>query len=197
MTHILLIRHGPTTWNTEHRIQGRTDIKLSDAGRDEVGRWRVPADWRDVHCYSSPLARTVETADLLGFGSPTIDSNLVETDWGQYEGQRLTDLRQQYSTQIAENEARGIDFRPPGGESPRDVSKRFIRFASQKFESPRIVGVTHKGVIRAALALAIGWDMREKSPIRLHWDCAHEFAWNNTEGLTLVNANISLLSGRV
>src|SRR3546814_10532072 len=49
---------------------------------------------------------------------------LVETDWGAWEGRTLAELRADLGAGMAANEARGLDFRPPGGESPRDVQDR-------------------------------------------------------------------------
>ena len=55
MTPIALIRHGPTDWNAEHRLQGRVDRPLSDEGREKVSTWAVPDAYRDFHWVSSPL----------------------------------------------------------------------------------------------------------------------------------------------
>ena len=63
---------------------------------------------------------------------------------------------------MIENEARGLDFRPPGGESPRDVQARLRPFL-ESLRDPTIA-VTHKGVLRALYALATGWTMERKAP---------------------------------
>jgi probable phosphoglycerate mutase len=64
------------------------------------------------------------------------------------------------------NEALGLDFRPPGGESPREVRARLESLFADLTDE-LVVCVTHKGVIRAALSLATGWDMLAKPPLRL------------------------------
>ena len=53
-----------------------------------------------------------------------VEPRLVEMDWGDYEGYTLAELRAARGVDLAANEARGLDFRPPGGESPRDVQAR-------------------------------------------------------------------------
>jgi probable phosphoglycerate mutase len=77
---------------------------------------------------------------------------------------------------MAENEARGLDFRPPGGESPREVIER-IRPWLRDIANAAVptLAVTHRGVIRAILAEATGWDMRGKPPAKLDWQAVHVF----------------------
>ena len=75
---------------------------------------------------------------------------------------------------MAENEARGLDFRPPGGESPRDVQAR-LRPLLARLDG-RTIFVTHKGVLRALYALATGWTMTGKPPQKLLDGRAHAFA---------------------
>jgi probable phosphoglycerate mutase len=87
--------------------------------------------------------------------------------WGGYEGRRLAELREELGEAFAGNERLGLDFRPPGGESPREVAARlasFLRDAAS--DEGDLLLVTHKGVLRAALVLALGWDMRAKLPVR-------------------------------
>jgi broad specificity phosphatase PhoE len=168
MTPVLLVRHGPTAWNDVGRIQGRADVALSERGRAQVASWQLPPAWAEARVLSSPLHRARETALILTGRTPTIDRRLFEMDWGELQGRRLTDLRARGSRTMAPNEARGLDFRPPGGESPREVCARLHSLLAELAADPRpVVAVCHKGVIRAALVLATGWDMQRKPSVRL------------------------------
>ena len=94
-------------------------------------------------------------------------------DWGAWEGARAAELRAEAPDELAANEARGLDLRPPGGESPREVCGRLRALRADLASDPTpVVAVCHKGVIRAALALATGWDMRTAPPLRLARDQA-------------------------
>jgi broad specificity phosphatase PhoE len=168
MTPVLLIRHGPTAWNASGRIQGQTDVELSPRGRAEVRRWRLPAAWAEARLFSSPLRRARETAIILTGRDPTLDPRLSEMSWGRFQGRRLAELRAEAPGAMAANEARGLDFRPPAGESPREVCLRLHALLVELAAEPRpVVAVCHKGVIRAAVVLATGWDMQSKPPLRL------------------------------
>jgi broad specificity phosphatase PhoE len=170
---ILLIRHGRTAWNEQGRMQGRADLPLLPAGRAEVLRWRLPEAWAKARWLSSPLRRATETGALLTDGLVDIEPRLIEMDWGAWEGRTLAELRAEAPEAMAANEARGLDFRPPGGESPREVRARLVALLADLAAAPGpsdVVCVTHKGVIRAALSLATGWDMRSKAPLRLAED---------------------------
>jgi broad specificity phosphatase PhoE len=170
---ILLIRHGRTAWNEEGRMQGRADLPLSPEGRAEVLRWRLPRAWADARWFSSPLRRATETAALLTDQRVAIEPRLIEMDWGPWEGFSLAELRERAPAAMAANEARGLNFRPPGGESPREVRARLDALLADLSDDPGdVVCLTHKGVIRAALSLATGWDMRSKPPLRLASDAA-------------------------
>jgi broad specificity phosphatase PhoE len=173
MTPLLLIRHGRTTWNASGRIQGRTDLGLSTSGRAEVAAWRLPAAWADARWLTSPLRRAKETAALLTDRPVLVEPRLIEMDWGAWEGARAPDLRAEAPDELAGNEALGLDLRPPAGESPREVCNRLRALCTDLAGDPTpVVAVCHKGVIRAALALSTGWDMRTAPPLRLSRDQA-------------------------
>ncbi|MGD9510572.1 MAG: histidine phosphatase family protein [Geminicoccaceae bacterium] len=164
---ICLIRHGATAWNAAGRIQGRRDVPLSDAGRAQVRSWRLPDGFASALCLSSPLCRATETAALLGFVSPQLDARLIEADWGEFEGRSLAELRAELGPAMRALEDAGLDFRPPGGESPREVAGRLRDVLRGIADSGNdTVVVAHKGVLRASLVLAFGWDMLGKPPVR-------------------------------
>lgn len=172
-----LIRHGPTAWNAEGRLQGRADIPLSAAGREAVTGWCLPPALDGLPAWTSPLRRARQTAALLLGGTIALpEPRLTEMDFGAWEGARLAELRAALGAELAENEARGLDFTPPGGESPRAVQARLRPLLADwgRTGGARLA-VSHKGVIRALYAAAAGWDMTGKPPHRLAWDAAHGF----------------------
>jgi broad specificity phosphatase PhoE len=194
MTPVLLVRHGPTAWNDVGRIQGRADVALSERGRAQVASWQLPAAWAEARVLSSPLCRARETALILTGRTPTIDHRLIEMDWGELQGRRLADLRTRVPQTMAANEARGLDFRPPGGESPREVCARVRSLLAELAADPRpVVAVCHKGVIRAALALATGWNMQSKPPVRLLRGVGCVLSWER-EGRIQLGAPVALAS---
>jgi len=176
MTLFAVIRHGPTPWNETGIVQGRSDIPLSEAGRRLVGGWRLPEELDGFTWISSPLCRAVETATILSGQAPVTDPRLVEMDWAEWEGMNLPDLRLQLGNLMKAWEAKGLDFRAPGGESPRDVQDRLRPLLAARAEQGgATVAVCHKGVIRALYALAVSWDMTDKPPEKLRDDCVHLF----------------------
>jgi broad specificity phosphatase PhoE len=173
---LMLIRHGPTLWNEHGRIQGRSDTELSPGGRAAVAAWVLPPAATGATWMASPLRRAQETAEILLGRPAAAEARLIETDWGAWEGERLVALRERLGTEMAANEARGLDFRPPGGESPRDVQQRLRPLLAELADrAGTVVAVTHKGVIRAVYALASGWNMQDKPPTRLRNGCAQAF----------------------
>lgn len=192
---LLLIRHGPTAWNAEGRVQGRSDLPLSPEGAAAVRRWRLPSEAESASWLTSPLLRARQTAELLGRGDAEIEPRLVEADWGEWEGQRLFELRAALGDDMANNEARGLDFRPPGGESPRDLQERLAPFLRGLAERRQpVAAVTHKGVIRALYALAAAWDMRDKPPVRLLDHHAHLLALDGAGFPRALRLNLPLLA---
>ena len=170
MTELFLLRHGATAWNADGRLQGRTDEPLSATGRAEVASWRLPEMTRGARILSSPLSRAAETARILSDEgtAPETDPRLIEMDFGAWEGQRLADLRARDPGGMERIEAMGWDMTPPGGESPRAVWARLRPLLREIAASGRpVLAVAHKGVIRAILARAWGWDFLGKPPARL------------------------------
>lgn len=177
MTQVFFVRHGRTLWNEQRRIQGHTDISLSDAGRAELGALAVPSAYRDWWVYASPLKRAVETARLLGLKPPILEPRLMEMHYGEWEGATWAELQARFGDALAARARRGLEFRPDGGESPADLRVRLVSWLEEIQDLSRdSVAVTHKGVIRMALAMATGWDLVSKAPAKLRWDCGHLFS---------------------
>lgn len=191
MTWLAMIRHGPTEWNAEGRIQGHTDVALSVAGIRQLQGCAPPAALVGFDCLSSPLRRTLQTARLLGC-EPQPAAELIEMCWGRWEGARLSELRERYGGAMQALEDRGLDFCPPGGESPRMVQQRLMPWFARVARVGRpTLAVSHKGVIRATMALALNWDMTGRMPVRVDWSAFHLFRLSANGIPILVQANIA------
>jgi len=198
---IAFIRHGPTAWSTAKRLQGRTDVELSETGHDEVRNWVLPGCVAKWPRFCSPLLRTRQTARLLTPPAPpTIAPALIEASFGDYEGQSITHLRTTLGQAFTDNESRGLDFLPPAGESPRQVRDRlshwFAELAATAVPPAGVVAISHKGVIRAVLSLATDWDMTVDPPVKLQWQHLHRFRYDHMDGgrLSVVELNVPLVA---
>jgi probable phosphoglycerate mutase len=117
-----LVRHAETEWSASGRHTSRTEVALSDAGREAARALaRVLAPRGFARVLVSPRARAQETAELAGFADPEVDANLAEWDYGELEGLTTSEIR-----------ARGGDWSSwtiwtgavPGGETIAQVAAR-------------------------------------------------------------------------
>lgn len=194
---IAFLRHGPTSWNEDGRLQGMTDVPLSAQGRALVATWRVPMqDWRWV---CSPLVRAHETATLIGAPpSLVVEPALREMAYGEWEGRTLADLRASAPAEMHAAETRGLDMAPPGGESPRQVMDRLRPWiAAVASRGENVVAVSHKGVIRVVLAMAMDWDMQSRQPVKLDWRRLHVFVTSADGMLRVDSLNMPLATESV
>lgn len=176
MTVLALLRHAETDWSAAGRLQGRTDIPLNASGRRALAGRRVPAPWCDWRAVSSPLLRCTQTAQCLGLAPVGLEPRLIEMSWGAWEGSTLAALRDALGVTMQDNETRGLDFRPAGGESPREVFQRVQPWLAEVGRTRRpTLAISHRGVIRSVFATAVAWDMRGKPPAKLDWSCLHLF----------------------
>lgn len=92
---VWLVRHGETEWSRSGQHTGVTDIELTVAGRaaaKELAGALAGTDFDRV--WTSPLQRARHTAELTGFAAAELDPDLVEWDYGDYEGQTTATIRQ-------------------------------------------------------------------------------------------------------
>jgi broad specificity phosphatase PhoE len=191
VTLLALIRHVPTSWNREGRLQGRADVP--PLRYEETTPWLLPFELLGYRCLTSPLERCRATARRLGMDRAEIEPRLIEMDWGEWEGHSLAELRARLDGAMAAEEKKGLDFRPPGGESPRDVQRRVEPLLAElAASSGDVAAITHKGVIRAVYALATGWDMLGKPPDKLSWSAAHLFSLDAGGNPAVEQLNIAM-----
>ena len=136
---IYLARHGETEWSKSGQHTGRTDLPLTPAGED-AGRKLGPrlAGVAFGRVFSSPMARARRTAELAGF-APEIEPDLLEWNYGDYEGKTSADIRAGRPDWLL--------FRDgcPNGESPDDMAVRvdaarlLVRRAARAIDAGRPV----------------------------------------------------------
>jgi probable phosphoglycerate mutase len=124
---LYLIRHGETQWSLSARHTGNTDILLTANGEDEARE--LGKHLRDIqftHVLTCPLQRTRQTCRLVGLDQlPEIEPDLTEWDYGDYEGQRSVDIRQDRPDWTI--------FRDgcPHGEMPTQIADRADRLLAR------------------------------------------------------------------
>ncbi|MBU3673996.1 MAG: histidine phosphatase family protein [Solirubrobacteraceae bacterium] len=118
--YLVLLRHGETEWTISGRHTGRSDIELTEAGREEArAAGRRLEGMKFDRVVTSPMHRAVETCRLAGFGDgATTDDALMEWDYGEYEG--ITTAEIQETVPDWSLFVQGC----PGGESAADVGAR-------------------------------------------------------------------------
>jgi len=180
-TSLLLIRHGETAWNAEHRIQGHLDIPLSPVGMQQAARLaeRLSAEPIDA-IYASDLARALATAaplaQSLGLTVHT-DARLRERSFGSLQGQTLQEIETRHPAEFDRWRQRDIDWTPPDGESARTFIGRVqvVLAAIAERRHRCAVLVTHGGVLDVA------------------YRHAHEMPWDAPRNHTMLNASINRL----
>lgn len=145
---LYLIRHGETAWSITGQHTGLTDIALTPHGEDEA-RALAPClrsiQFRRI--LASPLQRAQQTCELAGFGvAKEIDADLVEWDYGDYEGKRSVDIQ---AGRPGWNVWRDGC---PHGAAPGDISDRADRLIARLLELCGNVALFSHGQFGAALA---------------------------------------------
>ncbi|MEM7059040.1 MAG: histidine phosphatase family protein [Pseudomonadota bacterium] len=159
MTQIALIRHYPTAWNKEARLQGQTDIPLTDAARETLTGLKMPVPWGQARLIASSLSRAVETARILADGRPIVeDRRLMELSWGDWEGHQAKDLLADAASGFRPTHEWDADTKAPGGESRNEAWARTQPALADIAErSKPAVLVTHKALMRIILGVACNW----------------------------------------
>ena len=145
---IWLVRHGETEWSKSGQHTGVTDLPLTPAG-EEAARALRPALAEvtfDV-ILSSPLQRARRTAELAGIVGVEEVPDLVEWDYGEYEGRTTADIRtEQQGWSVWTDGA-------PGGETPEQLCRRVDRVVERlRGVEGMALLVAHGHVLRALAA---------------------------------------------
>jgi broad specificity phosphatase PhoE len=163
VTDLLLVRHGQTDWNVERRIQGWRPVPLNAEGRRQVrGCATLLGQVRPVAIISSPVARTVETADVLkevaGWDAPVeLVPGLGEFRMGDWDGVALSELQGQPSWRDYLDNPAETTF--PSGEALVAIRARAVGAVNDLVAARAggsLVVVSHGGIVRLLLMAAYG-----------------------------------------
>lgn len=153
----VLVRHGRILTSGQQKYIGSTDIGLSPEGAEDIERLKsyIKDTYFDA-VYSSPLLRAVQSTNLLT-DKYIVDKRLKETDFGIFEGKTYKEIKLQFPAECKKWINDYTNYTIPKGESLNCVFNRvesFLRDIGKR--SGNILIITHEGIIRCALSLAVG-----------------------------------------
>lgn len=145
---VWLIRHGETEWSRDGRHTGRTDVQLTAAGEAAAQALRPALAGREFRLVlTSPLQRARRTCELSGLGGDaTLDPDLMEWDYGAYEGRTTAAIRTERPGWTVWRD--GV----PGGETATQVAARCDRVVERLRASEGDAAVFAHGHLLRALA---------------------------------------------
>jgi broad specificity phosphatase PhoE len=148
---LILLRHGETPWSKSGQHTGRTELDLTETGREQA---KLAADALSVLTLDNPLVvssprrRALVTAELAGLKVDEVSPLLSEWDYGDYEGLTTLQIRQKVSDWLVWTHG------CPGGESLQQVNDRAARaigYALKQMESRDVLFIGHGHFSRAVL----------------------------------------------
>jgi broad specificity phosphatase PhoE len=152
---IVVVRHGETEWSLSGRHTGRTDLPLTEHGRERARELAARFAGREFALVlSSPLLRARETCELAGFGDAMeLCDDLHEWDYGDYEGLTTPEIRERDPDWVLWRDG------CPGGESPAEVGARADR-ALERLSSAGgdAIAFAHGHILRVVASRWIGME---------------------------------------
>lgn len=145
---LYVVRHGETIWNVENRVQGVSDISLTDKGRLDATLQKDFVKTLDIDVViSSPLDRAIETARILTDGKYPIntDDRIKERDWGMNEGADIDSVDRIDCWDVI------LNTKVQNIESIQDFMYRvssFLEDIKVRYKDKKVLLVTHSAVIR-------------------------------------------------
>lgn len=178
---LYMLRHGRTSWNALGRLQGRSDIPLSEDGRlsaRETGG--LLADIPFSAAFSSPLMRAKETAELIleGRGIPVqTDERLIEISFGVLEGVCLSELTKEERPTVSIFAAPEDYIPPEGGETYASLEYRCRKFLDKVIlpnekNWAHVLIVAHGGTVRGLFSAMFGKTSNEIYGSHVQKNCA-------------------------
>ena len=148
---IVLVRHGATDWNLEHRCQGSSDRDLSEVGIRQAEQIAALLRGESVSAiYASDLKRARRTAEVIGrpHNLPVlIEASIRELDHGHLEGLTFTEIKANFGDFLSRWRSEPAELQVPGGERLIDVAERawsgLQQIVERHGDADNIVVVSH------------------------------------------------------
>jgi len=170
---IFLIRHGETIWNSEMKLQGHTDIPLSDTGVAQAKALAQRLASQAISAvYCSDLGRAVETASHIAVsrGLEMIPQKaLRELNFGRWEGLTFSQIKEQYGDLVQRWWATPLSVDVPGGEGLSGLASRVVQAVKEiveKHQGEQVAVVCHGGPIRSLVCTVLNMDLNKYWKIR-------------------------------
>ncbi len=165
MLELYLIRHGKSTWNETGRIQGQTDVPLSEEGLLQARELHKRLQgWSFDTVYSSDLQRAQQTAEIaLPDYTLQLDQRLREIHLGDFQGRTWFEMSDAERDVFSVQYAGPYHQKVPGGESNDDLRDRALAWFADLPKEGRVVAFSHGGFIASALYTVVG------RPAVKHW----------------------------
>jgi probable phosphoglycerate mutase len=152
MGEIVVVRHGETEWSAAGRHTSTTDLELTGPGEhaaQHLGRALTHRPF--VAVVSSPRRRARRTAELAGLIVTDVDNDVVEWDYGEYEGRTTAEIHADAPSWNLWTDG------CPGGESPQHVTDRLDRFLAKLRPTLALGDVAVVSHGHASRAMAARW----------------------------------------
>lgn len=183
---VYLVRHGATAWSDAHKHTGLTDLPLTTAGEAAAIALRWELEQHEfAQVLTSPLIRARRTAALAGFPQALVDDDLVEWNYGEYEGLTTAEIRETVPGWTVWTHP------TPGGETSRQLGRRLDRVVARAraVDGDTLI-VGHGHALRALTARWLGLsashgrylrldtatisvlDYERETPVVLRWNSA-------------------------
>jgi broad specificity phosphatase PhoE len=153
---LILIRHGETLWNKEGRVQGTSDVELSDAGKKQAELLALSLKDHPLEAiHASPLKRAYQTAEIINefhHLDIQIHRDLMEMDQGDFEGFSFKELMANKKEFLQKWISDPASVKMPNGESLSELQNRAWRAVEEIIgKSKNALVVSHNFTIAAIL----------------------------------------------
>ena len=184
MAHLILVRHGQSTYNQQNRFTGGFDAPLTSHGKQQAAyAGQICRDIRINHCHCSALSRAQETRDIFlsqlaqpsgMLASSMSSSDLNERDYGDLTGLNKKDAAESFGADQVLQWRRGFTHSPPNGESLQDTKVRVVNYYEnhirpQMRQDQNVLVVAHGNSLRALIGHLLHFNAEQFASIEIAW----------------------------